>query len=427
MRPLAFSQFALSVSAATVFLAACGGSQLPSGAPGAVPQVSALAARTNSKNYKVLYSFGAVPDGSNPQASLIDVHGTLYGTTEYGGANSCTRGYSCGTIFSITPGDTEKVLHSFGPPPDGEHPVANLLDAGSTLYGTTNGGGVHRVGTVFSVSTTGSESVLYSFNRTNGANPAAGLIDVNRRFYGTTTFGGARDCGQLSPFISCGTVYRITPSGKEYVLFRFTGGGDGSGWSPHAGLIDANGTLYGTTVLGGRHIDGVVFSITTSGTEKVLHSFGKRPDGIYPRAGLIGVNGTFYGTTEYGGAYNCGSINYGCGTVFSITPDGKEEVLHSFGSGTDGSIPDASLIDVNGTLYGTTNQGGAYSCGSGNYGCGTVFSITPDGKEKVLHSFGSGTDGSTPNAGLIDVNGTLYGTTSNGGTHNNGTVFALTP
>jgi uncharacterized repeat protein (TIGR03803 family) len=426
-----FARYALSIGAAAVLLAGCGGSQPPIGGPGAMPQVLARAPRSS---YRVVYSFGALPDGSNPQASLTDVGGTLYGTTEYGGANSCEHGYSCGTVFSITADGTEKVLHSFGPPPDGAHPVANLLDAGGTLYGTTNGGGAHRGGgTVFNVSTAGAESVLYSFNGANGKKPEAGLIDVNGTFYGTTTWGGLRDCGESgAPLIGCGTVYRVTPSGKQSVVFRFTGGGQGSGWSPQAGLIDAGGTLYGTTVTGGRHIQGVVYSLTTSGTEKVLHSFGNgrhvnEHDGIYPEAGLIHVNGAFYGTTHNGGAHNCGSIYFGCGTVFSITPSGTEKVIHSFGYGTDGSQPIAGLIDVNGTLYGTTSKGGTYSCQASKYGCGTVFSITPDGKEKVLHSFGSGTDGSTPNAGLIDVNGTLYGTTSEGGTNNNGTVFALTP
>ncbi|MFY9720344.1 MAG: choice-of-anchor tandem repeat GloVer-containing protein [Candidatus Cybelea sp.] len=418
-------------------LAGCGGSQPPIGAPGAMPQTSALATRANRTHYKVLYSFGALPDASDPHASLIDVRGTLYGTTPVGGSSSsCARG--CGTVFSITTGGTEKVLYSFGPRPDGEYPHARLLNAGGTLYGTTAGGGAYDAcgysstgyfgcGTVFSVTLAGSEKVVHSFgNGTDGRQPEAGLIGVKDTFYGTTIFGGAYDCGQTF-FVGCGTVFSVTPSGKENVVFRFTGGRAGSGWRPLASLIDARGTLYGTTMTGGYHIAGVVFSLTTSGTEKVLHNFGKKPvDGVYPGAGLIDVKGTFYGTTESGGV-RCREYNYGCGTVFSITPDGTEKVLHSFGSGTDGAVPNAGLISVKGTLYGTTSEGGAYSCGSNHTTCGTVFSIEPDGKEKVHHSFGSGTDGSNPNAELIDVNGTLYGTTSDGGTYGRGTVFALTP
>jgi uncharacterized repeat protein (TIGR03803 family) len=151
-----------------------------------------------------------------------------------------------------------------------------------------------------------------------------------------------------------------------------------------------------------------------------LHSFGSGSDGRFPQAGLIDVNGTFYGTTDGGGSYPCNGFYQGCGTVFSITMNGTEKVLHSFGSGSDGSAPQASLIDVKNTLYGTTSSGGTY-------GDGTIFSITMNGTEKVLHSFGSGSDGSTPQASLIDVKGSLYGTTGLGGTHGDGTVFSLTP
>jgi uncharacterized repeat protein (TIGR03803 family) len=425
MQATALRRGTVSLSAAAL-LSACGGSQPPIGAPGAMPQTSAIATHADRTHYKVLYSFGALPDGSDPRASLIDVRGTLYGTTTVGGSSSsCQPG--CGTVFSITTGGTEKVLYSFGPLPDGEYPRAGLLDAGGTLYGTTSEGGSYDTcgytsyllscGTVFSVTTNGIENVLHSFGSGgDGATPAAGLIGIKDKFYGTTSGGGVIDCGH-SINETCGTVFSITPSGTEHVVFGFTGGGAGSGWFPVASLIDVRGTLYGTTSFGGHQIHGVVFSVTTSGTEEVLHSFGKIPDGIYPNAGLIDVKGTFYGTTPNGGTGK--TCNGGCGTVFSITPSGTEKVLHSFGFGT-GAVPNAGLIDVKGALYGTTSESGAYSSG-------TVFSITPDGKEKVLHSFGSGTDGSTPNAGLIDVNGTLYGTTTYGGTYNNGTVFALTP
>jgi uncharacterized repeat protein (TIGR03803 family) len=130
---------------------------------------------------------------------------------------------------------------------------------------------------------------------------------------------------------------------------------------------------------------------------------------------MININGTLYGTTTYGGTI-------GWGTVFSITPGGEEKVVYSF-SGTDGQFPYASLIEVKGTLYGTTEEGGTYGAGAG-----TVFSLDPSsGSENVLHSFGNGTDGVAPRARLIKVNGTLYGTTMLGGANGDGTVFAITP
>ena len=127
-------------------------------------------------------------------------------------------------------------------------------------------------------------------------------------------------------------------------------------------------------------------------------------DGRFPYADLVAVDGTLYGTTEEGGKHN--------GTVFSITPYGTEKVLHTFGGRGDGAGPQAGLLDVNGTLYGTTVAGGSSGCNG--YICGTVFSITPSGKEKVNHRFGGTGDGDDPFGGLVYVNGTLYGTTSNG-------------
>jgi uncharacterized repeat protein (TIGR03803 family) len=133
---------------------------------------------------------------------------------------------------------------------------------------------------------------------------------------------------------------------------------------------------------------------------------------------LIDVAGELYGTTEFGGTFNDG-------VVFKIRADGKTKRLHSFGGGSDGVNPTAGLIDVNGTLYGTTYLGGAH-------GDGTVFSITPEGTEQVLYSFaGYPSDGEYPWGGLVNVSGTLYGTTSSGGTFSTydsyGTVFALKP
>ncbi len=432
MRISRFTRYALPSCVAAAMLAGCAGSQLPIGAPATMPQASELEARTNSSNYKVVYSFGALPDGQNPWASLIDVRGTLYGTTSEGGAQSCYYGSNnnlCGTVFSITSTGTEKVLHSFGYGTDGAFPTASLIEVKHKLYGTTSIGGSHgcpyppnysTCGTVFSMTTGGTEKVVHSFDTYthDGAEPEGSLVDVKGTLYGTTAGGGAYHCGL--EYMLCGTVFSITTDGAEQVLHSFKGT---DGAAPKAGLIDVRGTLYGTTFYGGKHRRGTVFSITTGGSEKVLHSFGKGTDGSYPTAGLVDVGGTLYGTTTEGGAY-------GRGTVFSITASGTEKVLHSFGNGTDGRDPVASLLEVNGTLYGTTNLGGTGNqCTTHGVGCGTIFSITPDGTERLLHSFGTGTGagGFYPSAGLTYLNGALYGTTAAGGTYDYGTVFALTP
>jgi uncharacterized repeat protein (TIGR03803 family) len=390
MNPSTSSRYALTCWVAAALLAGCGGSQPPISASSAVAQAPA------STGYKSLYSFGKHHDGQQPKAGLIDVNGMLYGTTYGGGA------HGDGTIFRMSTDGSEKVLYSFQGGNDGANPSASLLAVKGVLYGTTEyGGGVDAVGTVFKVRTSGREKVLHNFGPDpDGANPVASLIDVKGTLYGTTSRGGS------SEFY--GTVFRISTSGREKVLHSFAVYSDGA--IPLANLIDVNGTLYGTTEAGGSHSSygpGAVFSISTTGTEKVLFYF-LGSNGAVPEAGLIDVNGTLYGTTAYGGAD-------GGGTAFGITIP-----LHSFGSGSDGSRPAAPLLNVKGTLYGTTG-------GGGTYGKGTVFSMSLTGKEKVLHSFGYGSDGATPLAGLINVKGTLYGTTSAGGTNGKGTVFALTP
>jgi uncharacterized repeat protein (TIGR03803 family) len=206
----------------------------------------------------------------------------------------------------------------------------------------------------------------------------------------------------------------MTPAARMHVrpaytlLYSFKGGY--AGRDPHAGpLVKVKGTLYGTTVYGGgpchdRCFGGTVFAITTSGAETVLHSFEvSSQDGKNPRAGVIDAADTLYGTTIHGGSASC----Y-CGTVFKVTLSGAEAVLHSFAGEPDGSNPDAGLLNVNGSLYGTTFNGGTADEG-------TVFAVTMSGRESVLHSFAGAPDGANPYAGLINVNGTLYGTTTKGG------------
>jgi uncharacterized repeat protein (TIGR03803 family) len=269
------------------------------------------------------------------------------------------------------------------------------------------------------------EHVVYSFcsqtNCSDGANPSAGLIDVNGTLFGTT-YGGY------------GAVFSFDPeTGTETVLYSFcrkTHCADGQ--SPIAALIDVHGKLYGTTQQGGvaggcyGYGCGTVFSLDPgTGREKVLYSFcgqANCTDGALPWGSLIDVNGTLYGTTSAGGTN-------GKGTVFCVDPKtGAETVVHSFAGSNDGANPYASLIDVNGTLYGTTSAGGVS-------GSGTVFSVDPNiAAEAVLYSFCSQkncADGLDPSASLIDVNGSLYGTTLEGGTGGCnvgcGTVFSIDP
>jgi uncharacterized repeat protein (TIGR03803 family) len=259
-----------------------------------------------------------------------------------------------------------------------------------------------------------SETVVYAFKGgSDGATPAAGLINVSGTLYGTTFSGGA-DGGYG------GTVFSVTPAGAEAVVYAFNGANDAA--RPDAGLINVRGTLYGTTQDGGPNNNGAVFKVTRAGAETVVYPFKGGTDGSLPFAKLINVGGTLYGTTDRGGAY-------GLGTVFSVKKAGAETVVYSFGGADhDGANPYAGVINVGSTLYGTTSEGGSGNCASG---CGTVFSVTPAGAERVVYSFKGGTDGAIPYAGLLNVGGTLYGTTFEGGYTNCGqgcgTVFGVTP
>ena len=389
-----------------------------------------------ASKYKTLDRFTGGNDGGGPYAGMIfDQSGNLYGTTG-GGA------YGGGTVFKLSPNTdgswNEKVLHQFTGGKDGGNPDAGLIfDQAGNLYGTTYFGGAYSNGTVFKLTPnedgSWTEIVLYSFKDTDGAYPQASLIFGQAGdLYGATAGGG--HCGK-------GTVIRLTPnqdgSWTESVLYSFTGGNDGASPWAEPLIFDQSGNLYGVTYQGGNRSQctfgcGVVFQVSPkpngSWKEKVLHHFTGGKDGGGPASGLIfDAAGTLYGTTDFGGAY-------GKGVVFKLTPnpDGSwnEKVLHHFTRGKDGANPFAGLIfDQAGNLYGTAMKGGNLSyCGDG---CGVVFKLTlgSDGtwRERVLHSF-MAHPGAYPWARVIfDAAGNLYGTTYGDGTTVHGSVFEITP
>jgi len=313
---------------------------------------------------------------------------------------------------------TYKVLHTFTGGKDGGIPNAVIQDAEGNLYGTTSAGGDYGYGTVFKLSKTGKVTVLYKFKGgADGGYPDAGVIpDATGDLYGTTAGGGAAACPG-----GCGTVFKLSKIGKETVLHSFTGGADGA--FPNAVIQDAKGDLYGTAEGGGDTACfggcGTVFKLSKTGKETVLYSFKGGADGENPSAGVIqDAKGNLYGTTLYDGGRGC--QGFGCGVVFKLDTAGKETVLHNFKGGADGEYPLAGVIrEAKGNLYGTTFEGGAA-------GYGTVFKLSGTGKETVLYSFTGGADGGNPYAGVIqDAKGNFYTTTSAGGASGGGTVFKL--
>lgn len=372
-----------------------------------------------------LHSFKGGRDGARPEAALfMDANGNLYGTTSEGGGGNCSLNgqlVGCGSIFKIAANGVETVLYAFKGGSDGAFPYARLIaDAKSNLYGTTAEGGDTNQGTAFKLSPSGKETVLYSFSGGGGyADPLAGLLtDKNGNLYGTTYYAGQFQCGD---FGGCGTVFKLSPDNVESVLYAFVGGSDGA--YPWSDLIsDASGNLYGTTengggancTINGQQGCGTVFKVAPQGNEKVLYAFQGGHDGSFPFAGL-----TTDAAGNFYGTTSQGGMA-GAGTVFKISTTGNESILLAFDGGSGGSNPFGSLIiDSQGNLYGTTATGG-----SANFG--TVFKLNPHGKEIVLHSF-RGRDGAKPRAGIIaDSAGNLYGTTENGGKRGYGVVFKVT-
>ncbi len=364
-------------------------------------QQETLQARPDT-GFKSIYSFKPVPDGSSPFGILLPSNGTFYSDALNGGTNGI------GAVYKVSTAGKESVLHSFaGAPSDGKYPIAGLAVKSGEFYGTTGYGGKDDFGTVFKVSATGSEHVLYNFTGSpDGEIPQAGLIFVNGAFYSTTEYGGASGIG---------SVFKVTTSGSEKIVYSFNANQTPlDGRYPVGDLIVVNGALYGTTTNGGSSNLGTVFKVSPSGTESVLYSFGVPPDGSTPYAGLLDVNGTLYGTTQFGGTA-------GSGTVFKVSTGGIEHVIYNFKGAPDGATPYGQLVLLNGTLYGTTYAGGA----SGN---GTIFKVSTSGSEHVLLSFtGLPYGGSHPAAGMTLVSGTLYGTTTEGGKNLTGSVFKYTP
>ena len=380
-------------------------------------------------NFTTLVNFVG-GNGNDPSMVLTQgADGIFYGTTYFGGYY-CDGG--CGVFFRMYAAGTMNVLYSFCGQtncPDGEGPVGSLLQvANGDFYGVTIDGGnsefchAGACGTIFKVSPAGSLTTLYRFctleNCADGQWPDGGLLQGrNGNFYGTTATGGANGGG---------TVFEMTPAGTLTTLYSFCSLPNcADGDNPTGALVQGtNGNLYGETISGGADGDGAIFEITPGGKLTTLYSFGGG-GGVEPSGGLIqGSDGSFYGVTPMGGL-NCRLAPY-CGAAFKITPGGLFTTLYDFCSApncTDGASPAGPLVEgTDGNFYGATNEGGAN-------GGGTIFEMTSAGALTTLYNFCSlvdCADGAFPTAGLLQAtSGIFYGTTPNGGTGNDGTIFSL--
>jgi len=362
----------------------------------------------------VLHTFTNTPDGAGPAVGIsTDAAGDVYGTTIGGGDPTC----SCGTVFKVAPNGTESILLSFKGSNGATPYSVPFVDKSDNLYGTTYTGGAGLdggQGTIFKIDANGKASLLYSFCTTSGCpdggNPVAGLIaDTSGNLYGVGQEGGTNGNG---------VVFELTAGGSLKVLYSFDYGTSGA--APDTALIrDSSGNLYGATCCGGSGGQGTIFKLSSKGKESTLFAFpGDGSSGSGPGGLVMDSLGNLYGTT---GSFG----EHGHGTVFRLAADGTETVLYAFKGKGDGGQPTANsplVLDAKGNLYGATTRGGT--------GAGVLFRVTPAGKETVLHTFDSGSDGSGPNGGLVFHKRTFYGAAMSGGDGSGcgsgacGTVFA---
>jgi uncharacterized repeat protein (TIGR03803 family) len=355
---------------------------------------------------KVLYTFTGGADGGFPNGSLIeDAKGNLYGTAELGGNLNCAPPGGCGTVYKLTMAGKLIVLHTFMGGTDGASPYATLLmDAAGNLYGTTSAGGGAKgcfgngCGTVFKISPKGKETVLYRFQgKTDGGLPYSTLIgDKAGNLYGTTSVGGNLSCANGS--LGCGTVFKMSNGGKETVLYTFTGSTDGAFPQKESLAVDSNGNFYGTTSQGGNPACnppngcGTVFKLAKTGKETVLHAFTGASDGQFPESGPILIKSKLYGTAAAGGAFNLGTVY---SMNITLAPDGFTN-LHDFkGAPNDGARPEAAPTpDVTGIIVFLLTG----LAGVNNYGAGCEQQIAPPHKENLVLSLDFSVVGAVPQA-----------------------------
>ena len=369
----------------------------------------------SSRSFLILHSFVSA-DGSAPNGGVIQAtDGMFYGTMR--------NTVPCGSIYRVDLAGTLTTLYQFPRSEtfscsNGDGPDAGVIQGSDgRLYGTTDGFFSGVYGNAYAISLAGEFTVLHTFDGTDGGKPFAGLFqDSGGNIVGTTSIGSAAPNAD-------GTVFSITPSGSFSTLTGFQSYDDG--YDPQAGLVQGpDGSLYGTTLNGGAGGAGTIFKFNTTDGLTVLRHLSVSVDGGFPYDRLLlAADGNLYGTTSSQG----GGAGVGFGTLFKVTPDGGFTRLYVLSDPDLGISPVAGLIEgVDGNLYGTTlGYGGGLTQGRG-----LIYRRGPDGTVSAVHRFAGGSippEGGYLYATLIQgLDGRLYGTARDGGL-GSGTVFAVDP
>jgi uncharacterized repeat protein (TIGR03803 family) len=383
------------------------------------PTAAAKTFRTSNGTVTTLYSFQGRPDGAAPQSGVVALYSDapcvtkIFGNTSAGGTNNA------GTIYALCVygggSVQESTLWSYTPSVDGSGPVGSLVTHNqvSQIVGLASRGGAHDRGTAVELhhQFDGSyrETAVRSFGGHDGAVPYAASPQERTLYYIATFSGGRYGDGAI-----------VSLAGKRlraHVLYSFTGRSDGEHPDSSYPWDWGHGRFFGTTA-GSKSGGGTVYEFVPGHNPTTLYTFTSKADGVTPTGVTEDTDGSLFGTTVAGGSA-------GYGSIYKLTPKGStytKTALHSFsGQGGDGAYPQGTPIEWSRGLLGTTSKGGSA-------GCGTIYEIDAGGAYTTLYSFTCGNDGAYPNALTWYTQGNvLYGTTSAGGTANEGVVFEFNP
>lgn len=388
-----------------------------------------------AQTFTIVHGFAAGTDGAVPGSIIRDAKGDIYGTTRFGGDESCGED-TCGTVFKIDSTGHESVLYSFLGGNNGSEPVAGLAeDTAGNLYGTTEGNGfIGGAAVVFKVTPNGNETTLFIADTPNvGTLDSPVAVDAAGNIYGQSPYGGVPECTLNTQGLGCGTLFKLSPTGKFTILHVFNGN---DGMQPEGGLVlDAEGNIYGSSYFGGdlscvadsysypEPGCGTIYKISADGKFSLLHTFTGPGDGSFPLGLIIDATGNLYGIAQNGGD-DVPETNWelGVGTIFKVNRSGLFSVLYTFQPCTDPPCTDGQprnavyashlIRDSKGNLYGLEQSN---DCGLSG---GCLIKLDTEGNLTDLYDFegeNAGPDGYTPMSVVQGADDDFYGSMFVGG------------